>query len=180
MIVLLFLAAIPAVFVMERADSEAEALAALDAFGRNLAADQERRFIKTFDPIGQDVRARLLASNWPGNVRELQNIVRRAVVMSAGPELTMATFAGTNIGAEPVARQVMVNHSVPQATAAEPTADAFASMTLDEIERWAIEAAVSRAGGSLRKAAHALGLSPSTLYRKRERWLGASDSSNAA
>ncbi|WP_353216672.1 helix-turn-helix domain-containing protein, partial [Sandarakinorhabdus sp.] len=40
--------------------------------------------------------------------------------------------------------------------------------------------AVARAGGSLRKAAHALGLSPSTLYRKRERWLGTSAATDAA
>jgi two-component system repressor protein LuxO len=135
---------------------------------------------KTFDPLGEDVRTRLLSSNWPGNVRELQNVVRRAVVMSPGPELTMATFAGTNIGADPVVRQAVVNGGPPSPAAADPSADAFASMTLDEIERWAIEAAITRAGGSLRKAAHALGLSPSTLYRKRERWLGASDSPNAA
>ncbi len=45
-IVLLFLAAIPVVFVVERAHSEADALAALDAFGRNVAADQQQRFNK--------------------------------------------------------------------------------------------------------------------------------------
>jgi PAS domain S-box-containing protein len=45
-IVLLFLAASPVVFLVERAHSEAEALAALDAFGRNVAADQQRRFTK--------------------------------------------------------------------------------------------------------------------------------------
>ncbi|WP_353216638.1 sigma-54 dependent transcriptional regulator, partial [Sandarakinorhabdus sp.] len=50
---------------------------------------------KTFEPLSQDVRARLLSNNWPGNVRELQNVVRRAVVMSAGPELILASFAGT-------------------------------------------------------------------------------------
>lgn len=46
MIVLLFLAAIPVVFIVERAHSEVDALAALDAFGRNVAADQQRRFVK--------------------------------------------------------------------------------------------------------------------------------------
>jgi two-component system repressor protein LuxO len=134
---------------------------------------------KTFHPLGENVRKRLLSSNWLGNVRELQNVVRRAVVMSPGPELTMANFAGRNIGADLVVRQILLNDGAPQRAAAGSFADAFASMTLDEIERWAIEAAVTRAGGSLRKAAFALGLSPSTLYRKRERWLGASDSAYA-
>lgn len=45
-IVLLFLAAIPVVYLVERGHSEDNALAALDAFGRNVAADQQRRFSK--------------------------------------------------------------------------------------------------------------------------------------
>ena len=43
-------------------------------------------------------------------------------------------------------------------------------LTLDEIERIAIECAVEREKGSLPAAARSLGVSPSTLYRKRERW----------
>jgi two-component system repressor protein LuxO len=46
----------------------------------------------------------------------------------------------------------------------------FAGLTLDEIEKTAIEDAIVRAGGNLPAAARALGVSPSTLYRKRERW----------
>ena len=34
-----------------------------------------------------------------------------------------------------------------------------------------VDLAIRNAGGSLPGAARALGLSPSTLYRKRERWL---------
>ena len=47
---------------------------------------------------------------------------------------------------------------------------ALRGLTLDEIERIAIEAAIDSAGGSLPVAAKTLGVSPSTLYRKRERW----------
>ena len=49
---------------------------------------------------------------------------------------------------------------------------ALRGLTLDEIERIAVEAAIDEANGSLPAAAKALGVSPSTLYRKRERWLG--------
>ena len=31
----------------------------------------------------------LCAHNWPGNIRELQNLIERAVIMSAGPELRL-------------------------------------------------------------------------------------------
>lgn len=134
---------------------------------------------KRFNPLSEDLRARLLANSWPGNVRELQNAMRRAVVMSPGPELTMASFAGAAMAAAPPVRAVVQANDAGAMPAAEPAMDAFNNMTLDEIERWAIESAITRAGGSLRKAAHALGLSPSTLYRKRERWLGSGDSSAA-
>ncbi|MEM1427997.1 MAG: sigma-54 dependent transcriptional regulator [Pseudomonadota bacterium] len=46
--------------------------------------------------------------------------------------------------------------------------------TLAEIERLAIEFAISRNGGSIPKAARELGVSPSTIYRKREAWAEAS------
>ena len=49
--------------------------------------------------------------------------------------------------------------------------NAVKGLTLDELERIAIEAAIDNAGGSVPAAAKALGVSPSTLYRKRERWI---------
>jgi PAS domain S-box-containing protein len=66
-IVLLFLAAIPVVFVLESAHSEAEALASLDAFGRNVAADQQRRFVKiaAIESMAVDRMRKLLAAPRP-------------------------------------------------------------------------------------------------------------------
>jgi hypothetical protein len=49
-------------------------------------------------------------------------------------------------------------------------ADAFVGMSLAEVERIVIEATIRASGGSLPKAARVLGVSPSTLYRKRARW----------
>ena len=43
-------------------------------------------------------------------------------------------------------------------------------LSLAEIERLVIEAAIARHEGSLPKAAAELGVAPSTLYRKREGW----------
>ncbi len=128
---------------------------------------------KHFDPISADVRARLLADAWPGNVRELQNVIRRAVVMSQGPELLLASFASGADKRAPAPVAPAPPAPPGPAGSAEPDAAMLAGMTLDAIERWAIEASIRRHDGSLRKAANALGLSPSTLYRKRERWLGA-------
>ncbi len=66
-IVVLFLAAIPVVVAVERAHSEADALASLDAFGRNVAADQQRRFIKiaAIESKAEERMRKLLAAPRP-------------------------------------------------------------------------------------------------------------------
>jgi len=53
--------------------------------------------------------------------------------------------------------------------------DAFVGMPLAEVERLVIEATIRACGGSLPKAARVLGVSPSTLYRKRAGWIDQSD-----
>ncbi len=54
-------------------------------------------------------------------------------------------------------------------------ADAFIGMPLAAVERLVIEATIRACGGSLPKAARVLGVSPSTLYRKRAGWTDQSD-----
>ncbi len=111
---------------------------------------------KSFAPLGPLHLAALAAHGWPGNVREMQNVIRRAAVLLPGPDLPL--------------------HVLPTAADSAPMpagptlAQALAGLTLDQVERIAIEAAIDLAGGSLPAAARALGVSPSTLYRKRERW----------
>jgi DNA-binding NtrC family response regulator len=57
-----------------------------------LASHFMRRFAietkKHFTAITPEAQDKLLAYDWPGNVRELANIIERAVVLGAGPELT--------------------------------------------------------------------------------------------
>lgn len=131
-------------------------------------ADQEG---KHFNPLDEAVANALMANPWPGNVRELQNVIRRAVVMNPGPVLNVTAFSR----ALPNAASGVVSFGGDPGSDNAPSVlgEALAGMTLDAIERWAIEAAIARAGGNMRKAAQTLGLSPSTLYRKRERWLDA-------
>lgn len=131
---------------------------------------------KVFDKLGPTHKAALERYGWPGNVRELQNAMRRAAVLNPGPDLPLTALPlASQIGAIPAA-------PVPAAAPLRTNADtggrtdmltvmsALRGLTLDEIERIAIEAAIDSAGGSLPVAAKTLGVSPSTLYRKRERW----------
>ena len=36
--------------------------------------------------LAQDAMERLVAYPWPGNIGELENVIERAVILSAGPE----------------------------------------------------------------------------------------------
>lgn len=133
-------------------------------------AEEEGR---RFEPLSPSMLAELERRRWPGNVRELQNVMRRAVVMSAGPRLDIADLPielastgapapmASTIASPPVA-------ALPVAAAADPWSSG--KHTLAEIERLAVEAAIARAHGSIPKAARELDVSPSTIYRMVSRW----------
>jgi formate hydrogenlyase transcriptional activator len=47
-----------------------------------------RRQGKSIERIPDEVMEALKRHDWPGNIRELQNVIERAVIMTAGSELT--------------------------------------------------------------------------------------------
>jgi two-component system, repressor protein LuxO len=130
---------------------------------------------KSFDPLGPTQNAAMNAHAWPGNVRELQNVLRRAAVMHQGPTLPTSAFPLADFQAMSATASPRSDLTAePTASPSSPTrlnlAQALNGLTLDEIERLAIENAIDVAGGSVPTAARQLGVSVSTLYRKRERW----------
>ncbi|HXJ78159.1 MAG TPA: sigma 54-interacting transcriptional regulator [Candidatus Methylomirabilis sp.] len=46
-----------------------------------------RQMNRTIDTISSDTMERLTRYPWPGNIRELENLIERAVILSAGPAL---------------------------------------------------------------------------------------------
>jgi len=111
-----------------------------------------------------------MAYPWPGNVRELQNVIRQAVVLNEGNELKaemLSLPASTSPG------QICPSpdtDSLRQVYAAMSLPPGFFGRELWRIERDVIEGTVAACGGSVPRAAKILGVSPSTLYRKRENW----------
>jgi DNA-binding NtrC family response regulator len=132
---------------------------------------------KSFERISADAEQVLLTNDWPGNVRELQNAVRQCVVLSDADELSAEMLLPVTGGtaAQPVARTV---GAVGQgAVALEMDVEELrqaqsrrAGMELWQIEKEAIESTIAACQGSIPKAAKILGVSPSTIYRKREAW----------
>jgi two-component system repressor protein LuxO len=142
---------------------------------RKFSAEEGKQFIR----ISTAASATLLRYQWPGNVRELANVLRRVVVMHDGPvvEVDMLPDAIRLNRADP---------SIPSYPAESPaeTRMEFAPSdnseikdswvpegeTLANLEREIIEATIVRCQGNISEAAVTLGVSPSTLYRKRSSW----------
>jgi DNA-binding NtrC family response regulator len=154
------------------------ALVALAQFGAETG--------KRFDGLSPPVEALFLNLPWPGNVREVLNLIRQIVLVAPGGQtgglVTLAMLPERlvppplrGIGAAPPPAAPAAIAAVPDLGAATPQDGAIRALlglTLAEIERAVIEAAIAAEGGSLPRAAKSLGLAPSTLYRKRQGWSG--------
>jgi len=98
---------------------------------------------------------RLLAGyHFPGNVRELENLVERALILAGGDRLEAAHFP-TLLHGETLS---------PQALPEIPDA----GVSIDEIEKGYIEAALRKTGGNKSRAAQLLGMTRRTLYSRME------------
>ena len=121
-------------------------------------ARSEGRRITGFSEAALDI---LTANDWPGNVRELLNLLWLLALTQDGPVITPASLPDE-----------LTSH--PAEDAPPPAPDlggtSLVGKTLAEIERLVIEATIRAEGGSLPRASRVLGVSPSTLYRKREAW----------
>ena len=122
---------------------------------------------KSFTSFAPEVEARLLAFSWPGNVRQLQNVVRNAVVLHDGKIVTASMLPPLEDNASPPREALAATASRP---APVPIADDGEILPLAVMERRYIERAIDSCGGNLQEAARKLGISPSTIYRKKEGW----------
>jgi formate hydrogenlyase transcriptional activator len=60
---------------------------------RHFAQQFARRMNKTIETIPSETMSVLTSYEWPGNIRELQNLIERAVILSAGPVLDVPVTA---------------------------------------------------------------------------------------
>jgi DNA-binding NtrC family response regulator len=95
------------------------------------------------------------AFSWPGNVRELENALERAVILTTGNRI------------EAAALPERVTQQRPEPLVASRTP---ANPTLDAVERAYIMWVLQAEHGNKSRAAEALGIDPSTLYRKLARY----------
>ena len=92
---------------------------------------------------------------WPGNVRELQNVVERAYVLTEGRVVEPGALPEKL--SEPPEEPLVSERPPP-------------NPPLETIERAYIEHVLRSEGGNRSRAAEVLGIDPSTLYRKINRY----------
>jgi DNA-binding NtrC family response regulator len=100
----------------------------------------------------------LMQYHWPGNVRELKNTLEGMVVLSASGRLLDVSD--------------LPEHILRQVESQTPAADIHVrvGMTMEEIEKIAIEHTLRSVGYDKQKAAEILGIGLRTLYRKQKRY----------
>ena len=103
------------------------------------------RYGKRIARIAPGALAALAAHSWPGNVRELEHAIERAVLLAADGD----TIEEGDLLLRPAGMSAQLDR-----------------MTLDEAERVLIRRALERHDGNVSRAAAALGLSRSALYRR--------------
>lgn len=137
---------------------------------------EEGRAFKSFSPQSE---ACLKHYHWPGNVRELQNVVRHTIVMNDGPaiESHMLPESMRSSSVFTPTLDASVKSMMAGSTAddqADETAKRRECLPFWQQEQSIIEAAVTQYDGNISRAAAALEISPSTIYRKRQSWLNQS------
>ena len=88
---------------------------------------------------------------WKGNVRELDNVLERAMIVGSGEWITPADLPRQETSDDKVAMEENLTEA------------------LEIYEKVHIEKTLQKVGGDKKRAAEALGLSLSTLYRKLEK-----------
>jgi transcriptional regulator with PAS, ATPase and Fis domain len=112
------------------------------------------KYHKPIKAISQSAFSLLLRYDWPGNVRELESAVERAVLFCQGDQL-LAEHLPEHMQAAKPAQSLCV---IP------------GHLTLEEIEREAIEQTLARTGGNVKRAAEILAINRPKLYRRMKRF----------
>ncbi len=110
-----------------------------------------RKNSKSVRGVTPEAKDLLLRHAWPGNVRELENLVERAIVLSASDVIDVADI-------DPFVK----NHI--------DKGPAFDTLVLDELEKRAIVEALKRTNGSLIEASELLGIHRNTLRTKIQKY----------
>ena len=129
---------------------------------------------KRFSEFSPQAEKLLMQYHWPGNVRELQNVIRNAIVLNDGYQLTAEMLPSTVRN-----RVVETSTADGQPAGAQETEICMETVVpssvedvrpLWRMEKEIIERTIDICDGNIPKAAALLEISASTIYRKKQAW----------
>jgi DNA-binding NtrC family response regulator len=103
--------------------------------------------------ISDEAMEVLMRYVWPGNVRELRNVIERALILVSGDTITPADLP------------LEIRANLPEKLTG-PVAERDGSVNLEDLKKRQILKVLEQTGWHQGRAAEALGISPSTLYRQ--------------
>src|SRR5262249_52710266 len=124
---------------------------------RGLTAHYNAKFRKSLFGVSPEALAALESYSWPGNIRQLENVIQQAVLVSQGPTLLLSHLPAS------------VPKQSPPHESPRPREDSLAE-SRQEAERLVIQRALANARNCRTEAAHALGISRVTLYKKMKKY----------
>ena len=113
-----------------------------------------RELNRSVKGVTSDAMSALISYEWRGNVRELENVIERAVLLGAGDHITIDDLPASIRNTE---EKVNVDSQ-----SLDSAVQAF--------EKHHIQSVLKRTDGNKSETARLLGIDPSTLYRKMERY----------
>lgn len=122
----------------------------IEPLSKRFIAQHSLRYNKEGLTLSPEAIRSLKGYAWPGNVRELSHMLERVVLLSTSKNITSDTL------------------NLPYQV--ELSRDALPMMTLEQAELNLIQQALSQSEGSKQAAAHLLGITKSSLYRRLEKY----------
>ena len=127
-------------------------------FCREAANEELGRNVKGFDAEVMEI---FHTYEWPGNLRELKNVVKRAVLLTQGEEVTIQALSG----------EMIVAARVPVAKVNTPETPIYDLKALQETqEKEMIVKTLVEVRYNKSKAARILNIDRKTLYLKMEKY----------
>ena len=117
-----------------------------------------RRTRSGVEGISAEAMAAMKAYRWPGNVRELENVIEHAMVFAEGSLIRLEDLPPVVSGVE------------PGESLALPNGDRSLPEILEDLERQLILRAYRKAEGVKTETARLLGIKPSALYYKLDKY----------
>lgn len=164
------------IFLPPLKDRQGDVLEIAEAAIKEMAAEEGKHFSR----LSPEVRVLFTKLPWPGNVRQLLNVLRNVLVLHDAETVELSMLPpdvrqnslsqplASVATAAPIAETVQPAQTHPDAQ--QSVFEALVGQRLEDIEKGAIEATIASCNGSIPAAASILGISPSTIYRKRDSW----------